>query len=70
MLGLAKLAENITKSKYLCLGGGVVLNSVASGKILRKYLFNDIFIYPASGDSGTAVGAALYSYNIKKIKKI
>lgn len=70
MLGLAKLAKKATGSKYLCLGGGVALNSVANGKIVERGLFSDVYIYPASGDSGTAVGAALYSYNIKRRKRV
>lgn len=70
MLGLAKLAKKITDSKNLCLGGGVALNSVANGKIIKKDLFKEVFVYPASGDSGTAAGAALYLYNLKKKKRI
>lgn len=70
LLGLAKLAKEITESKKLCLGGGVALNSVANGKIIKAGLFKDVFIYPASGDSGTAVGAALLSYNNQTTKKI
>ena len=47
----------------LCMAGGVALNSVANGKILSKTPFKDIFIQPAAGDGGTAVGAAFYAYN-------
>ena len=47
----------------LCMAGGVALNSVANGKILSKTPFRDIFIQPAAGDGGTAVGAAFYAYN-------
>jgi len=71
VLKLAELAQKITSSKYLCFGGGVALNSVVNGKIAKSGLFKDIYIYPASGDSGTSVGAAFYSYYcIKKNKKI
>jgi len=71
VLKLAELAQKITGSKYLCFGGGVALNSVVNGKIAKSGLFKDIYIYPASGDSGTSVGAAFYSYYcIKKNKKI
>lgn len=70
VVGLAKLAKKTTGCKYLCLGGGVALNSVANGKIVESGLFDDIFIYPASGDGGTSVGAALYSYYFKKREKV
>lgn len=59
MLKLAKQAKEITKSDYLCLAGGVALNCVANGKILRSGLFKEIFIQPASGDAGGALGVAL-----------
>ncbi|MEE8321259.1 MAG: carbamoyltransferase [Gammaproteobacteria bacterium] len=44
---------------YLCLAGGVALNCVANGKLLREGLFSDIWIQPAAGDAGGAIGAAL-----------
>lgn len=44
---------------YLCLAGGVALNCVANGKLLREQIFDDIWIQPAAGDAGGAVGAAL-----------
>ena len=50
-------------SDYLCLAGGVALNCVANGKILRSGLFKDIFIQPASGDAGGALGVALAIWN-------
>lgn len=52
--------------EYLCLAGGVALNCVANGKILRENIFKDIWIQPAAGDAGGALGAALaiwYQYN-------
>jgi len=52
-----------TKQKNLCMAGGVSLNSVANGKILKKTPFKDLYILPAAGDGGTSVGAAFYSYN-------
>ncbi len=58
---LNKLYE-MTGSDYLCLGGGVALNSVMNGKILQNTPFKHLHVYPASGDSGTAIGAALYGY--------
>lgn len=58
---------NTTKSKNLCIAGGVGLNSVANKKILDNTPFENIFIQPASGDSGLALGAALWAnHQIKK----
>ena len=59
MLNMVRFAKEITHSKYLCLAGGVALNCVANGKILRENLFEDIWIQPAAGDAGGALGAAL-----------
>ena len=56
---LALEAKKITGAEYLTMAGGVALNCVANGKILEQYIFKDIFIQPASGDSGGALGAAL-----------
>ena len=56
-----KLLENLakeTKQKNLCLAGGVALNCVANGKILKSNLFDNIWIQPAAGDAGGAIGAA------------
>ena len=60
-----KLAKGIRKStgmKNLCLAGGVALNCVANGKLLREDIFDNIWIQPAAGDAGGAVGAALGAY--------
>ncbi len=60
-----KLARGIKKStglNNLCLAGGVALNCVANGKLLRENVFDKIWIQPASGDAGGAVGAALAAY--------
>ena len=57
-----KIAKNISEEyniKNLCLAGGVALNCVANGKILKKKYFNNIWIQPAAGDAGGALGAAL-----------
>ena len=51
-----------TGMKYLCLAGGVALNCVANGKLLREGVFDDIWIQPAAGDAGGAVGAALLGW--------
>ncbi|MFH1833190.1 MAG: carbamoyltransferase N-terminal domain-containing protein [Candidatus Levyibacteriota bacterium] len=58
-----KLYEK-TKLDNLCLGGGVGLNSVANGLLLKKSPFKRIFVQPASGDDGGALGAALYAYHM------
>jgi carbamoyltransferase len=59
MLNLAKHAKKITGSRALCLAGGVALNCVANGKLLRENLFKKLWIQPAAGDAGGALGAAL-----------
>jgi carbamoyltransferase len=59
MLRLAATARSLTGHDRLCLAGGVALNCVATGAIYRKGLFRDIFVQPAAGDAGGAVGAAL-----------
>ena len=68
-----KIAQNI-KDEFqidnLCLSGGVALNCVANGKILKKKIFKNIWIQPASGDAGGALGAALaYLYNEKNFTR-
>jgi carbamoyltransferase len=62
-----KLAKDIRKStgqKNLCLAGGVALNCVANGKLLRENIFDNIWVQPASGDAGGAIGAALGAYHL------
>lgn len=59
MLNLVRLAVEKTGCHQLCLAGGVALNCVANGKILTAGLVDDLFIQPAAGDDGTAIGAAL-----------
>ena len=64
-----RLTRSIAKStglKKLCLAGGVALNCVANGKVLRDGAFEDIWIQPAAGDAGGAVGAALATYHMYK----
>ena len=53
----------ITGMKKVCLAGGVALNSVCNGKILRKTKFEDVYIQPAASDAGSALGCALLTYN-------
>ena len=64
VLLLAKEAKRITGSENLCMAGGVALNCVANGKLQQANLFKNIFIQPASGDAGGAVGAAFAAYHI------
>ena len=59
MLRLARHAREITGLTHLCMAGGVALNCVANGLILREKIFEDIWIQPAAGDAGGALGAAL-----------
>jgi carbamoyltransferase len=58
VLKLAKTARDTTGEKNLCLAGGVALNCVANGKLLRSGIFENIWIQPAAGDAGGALGAA------------
>ena len=65
---MVKLAKAIRKEygiKNLCLAGGVALNCVANGKILKEKIFDDIWIQPAAGDAGGALGAALALWHIE-----
>lgn len=62
MLGLSRFAKKITGAKNLCLAGGVALNSVANGKILKAAIFDDLWIQPAAGDEGLSIGGALWNY--------
>jgi carbamoyltransferase len=64
MLKLARAVRRETGMKNLCLAGGVALNCVANGKIQREAVFDDIWIQPAAGDAGGALGAALAAYHI------
>ena len=64
LLKMAHHAYERTGSKRLCISGGVALNSVANGRILRESPFDELFIQPAPGDSGGALGAALYVYHV------
>src|SRR3990172_4552412 len=63
MLKMAIQLERETRLENLCLSGGVVLNCVANGRILRESGFKNLFIQPAAGDAGGAVGVAAYIYH-------
>lgn len=65
VLRLAGTVHKETGAEYLCLAGGVALNCVANGRLLRKGLFKDIWIQPAAGDAGGALGAALLVWHEK-----
>ena len=62
VLKMAKTAKELTASDNLCMAGGVALNCVANGKLLQSNLFKNIFIQPASGDAGGALGSALAAH--------
>ncbi len=63
MLKLARHVRKVTGQSRLCLAGGVALNCVANGKILKERIFDDIWIQPAAGDAGSALGAALFAWH-------
>jgi len=69
MLKLAKTAKELTHADYLVMAGGVALNSVANGKLLETGLFKDIWIQPAAGDAGGALGAAYLAWHLWKGEK-
>ena len=64
IIKLAREAKKITGSENLCMAGGVALNCVANGKLQSAKIFKNIYVQPAAGDSGAAVGAALTAYHI------
>lgn len=63
VMNLAREARRMTGEENLCLAGGVALNCVANGKLLRKGVFKNIWIQPAAGDAGGALGAALATWH-------
>jgi carbamoyltransferase len=62
VIRMATYVRKETGMKYLCLAGGVALNCVANGKLLRSRIFDDIWIQPAAGDAGGAAGCALFTW--------
>ena len=64
VLQMAQNAYKETGLKRLCMAGGVALNSVANGRILRETPFEELYIQPSAGDGGGAIGAALYGYHM------
>ena len=69
VIKLAKTAKKLTNSDYLVMAGGVALNSVANGKLLSSGIFKDIWIQPAAGDAGGALGAAYLGWYLWKGEK-
>jgi carbamoyltransferase len=63
LLRMAKTVHRETGARYLTLAGGVALNCVANGRLLREGPFDDIWIQPSSGDAGNALGAALFAWH-------
>ena len=63
VLGMVRSLHRETGLDRLCLAGGVALNSVANGRIIRETPIRDVFIQPAAGDGGGALGAALFAYH-------
>jgi carbamoyltransferase len=64
VIKMALEAKRLTGADKLCMAGGVALNCVANGKLLRENIFSDIYIQPAAGDAGGALGAALAASHI------
>ena len=64
LIKLAKGVRRSTGQRNLCLAGGVALNCVATGKLLREGVFDDLWVQPASGDAGGAIGAALAAHHL------
>lgn len=63
LLTMARALQRDTGLRRLCMAGGVALNSVANGRILRETAFDEVYVQPSAGDGGGAIGAALYAYH-------
>ena len=63
VLRMARHLRQATGEKHLCMAGGVALNCVANGRLLRAGIFEDVWIQPAAGDAGGALGAALMTWH-------
>ena len=63
ILRMARYVKKLTGAEYLCMAGGVALNCVANGYLLRENLFKDMWIQPAAGDAGSSLGCALDAYH-------
>lgn len=62
-LKMARRLKTLTNSRYLVIAGGVSLNSVMNGRLLREAGFDDVYVMPGAGDNGTSIGAAYYVYH-------
>ncbi|WP_405230033.1 carbamoyltransferase family protein [Lentisalinibacter sediminis] len=62
-LEMCRVLKRKTSSKHLVISGGVSLNSVMNGRLIRESGFDDLYVMPAAGDNGTAIGAAYVAYN-------
>ena len=69
IIKLARSIRNEYKIENLCLAGGVALNCVANGKLIKKKIFNNIWIQPAAGDAGGSLGCALAYWYLEKGKE-
>ena len=69
MIKIARSLKREFKIPNLCLAGGVALNCVANGKILKEKIFENIWIQPAAGDAGGSLGAALALWHIDQGNK-
>jgi carbamoyltransferase len=63
VLEMCRILERRSTAEYLVIAGGVALNSVMNGRILRETRFKDLYVMPAAGDNGTCIGAAYYVWN-------
>jgi carbamoyltransferase len=63
VIKIARHVKKVTGKKYLCLAGGVALNCVSNGNLLRSGIFEDIYIQPAAGDAGASIGCALFAWH-------
>lgn len=64
ILKMARTAQRNSGSQNLVMAGGVALNSAANGRLIREGPFEEVYIQPAAGDAGGAIGAALYAYHV------
>ncbi len=62
VIKMASYAKNLTQSENLCLAGGVALNCVINGKLKESGIFQNIYVQPAAGDAGAAIGSAQLAY--------
>lgn len=63
ILELSNVLHARTGADYIVMAGGVALNSVANGRVVRESKFKDVYVMPAAGDNGTGIGASYYVYN-------